>query len=427
MLPALGACRLGSIPPDAIENWLNDELEAGIAASSVHRHYRTLRRVLQGAVDKQKLLTNPCDRVEPPHVPKREMVFLDWKQAVDLAEAHSDRYRALIYLAVDSGMRWSELIGLRRSKLDLRSRKVRVTEQLVRLETGEWVRKEPKTPASVRSITLSSVTAEILAHHLEQFASPGRDGLVFPNAAGNPIATASFWNNHFARAQRASGVSCRFHDLRTAASPWRSPQGPSQSDPGADGSLVYQRHPRPLRTPLSRAGRSDRCVLLRPAICSSLQSRVQGRARGFWRAMRPVNSVQGGSARLTKASGPRLSEHGSVGSMRRPTIGWSRPSPLKHGGAAEQLWKLFEETVGLFAQSVSPRGLRQLDARIAETALRARMRVHAARVSADPENTKWVAGVRQQISDGIPQGSLLDREGLEKFFADRKARSRRID
>jgi site-specific recombinase XerC len=146
VLPALGACRLGSMPPDSVENWLNDDLEAGNAASSAHHHYRALRRVLQVAVDKQKLLTNPCDRVEPPRVPERKMVFLDWGQAVDLAEAHSDRYRALIYLGVDSGMRWSELNGLRRSKLDLGSRKVRVTEQPVRLETAEWVRKEPKAP-----------------------------------------------------------------------------------------------------------------------------------------------------------------------------------------------------------------------------------------------------------------------------------------
>jgi integrase len=214
VLPALGACRLGAIPPDQIENWLNDELEAGIAASSVHRHYRTLRRVLQVAVDKQKILSNPCDRVEPPRVPKREMVFLDWGQAVALAEAHSDRFRALIYLAVDSGMRWSELIGLRRAKLDLRLHKVRVTEQLIRLQTNEWVRKEPKTPASLRSITISSVTADLLSEHVERFASVGVDGLVFPNAAGHPIAAASFWNNHFSRAQRLSGVTCRFHDLR---------------------------------------------------------------------------------------------------------------------------------------------------------------------------------------------------------------------
>ncbi len=184
--------RHAAIPPDEIENWLNDEIEAGIAPSSLHRHYRTLRRVLQVAVDKQRVVSNPCDRVEPPRVPRREMVFLDWKQAVDLAEAHTDRYQALVYLAVDSGMRWSELIGLLRSKLDIRARKVRVTEQLIHLETGEWLRKETKTPASVRSITISSVTAEIMAHHLGRYAAPGPDGLVFPNRSGNPIAAASF-------------------------------------------------------------------------------------------------------------------------------------------------------------------------------------------------------------------------------------------
>jgi integrase len=95
------------------------------------------------------------------------MTFLSWEQALDLAEAHAERYRAMIYLAVDSGMRWSELVGLRRSKLDLHHRKVRVTEQLIRLDSGNWQRKEPKTPASVRSITLSSVTADILGPHVE--------------------------------------------------------------------------------------------------------------------------------------------------------------------------------------------------------------------------------------------------------------------
>ncbi len=44
-------------------------------------------------------------------------------------------------------MRWSELVGLRQAKLDLRHAKVGVTEQLVRLAAGEWLRKEPKTPA----------------------------------------------------------------------------------------------------------------------------------------------------------------------------------------------------------------------------------------------------------------------------------------
>ncbi len=214
VLPRFGAYRIGVLPADEIENWLNDEIDAGVAPSSVHRHYRTLRRVLQVAVEKQKILANPCERVAPPRVPKREMVFLSWDQAIELAEAHAERYRPMIYLAVDSGMRWSELIGLRRSRFDLRNRKIRVTEQLVRLDNGEWIRKEPKTPASIRSITISQFTADLLARHLETMSGSGVDGLVFPNAAGNPLVSSSFWNNHFRRALGWAGISCRFHDLR---------------------------------------------------------------------------------------------------------------------------------------------------------------------------------------------------------------------
>jgi integrase len=214
VLPRFKQCRIGFLPADEIENWLNDEIDAGIAPSSVHRHYRTPRRVLQVAVEKQKILQNPCSRVAPPKVPHREMVFLDWPQVVDLAEALTERFRALIYLAVDSGMRWSELIGLRRSRVDVERRKVQVTEQIVRRQSGEWIRKEPKTPSSVRSISISSFTAELLTAHMKDFAGAGTDGLVFPNRAGNPISSASFWNNHFAPALREAGIRCRFHDLR---------------------------------------------------------------------------------------------------------------------------------------------------------------------------------------------------------------------
>lgn len=214
VLPRFGTYRLDRIPADEIENWLNDELAAGIAPSSVHRHYRTMRRMLQVAVVKQKILNNPCERVDPPRVPRREMEFLEWDQAIRLAEAHRERFRTLIYLAVDSGMRWGELTGLRRSKVDLRRRKIRVTEQIVRLDGGEYIRREPKTPAGVRSITISSSTAGLLAAHLDRFSGPGPDGLVFPNAAGNPISSSSFLTHHFKPAKAAAGVECRFHDLR---------------------------------------------------------------------------------------------------------------------------------------------------------------------------------------------------------------------
>ena len=119
-----------------------------------------------------------------------------------------------MYLAVDSGMRWGELIGLRRKNLDLANRRVRVVDQLVRTVDGTFHRPQPKTSASIRSIIISKMTAEVLAVHLERFAGSGRDGLVFPNTAGNPLAESSFYVHHFKKAQEACGLRLRFHDLR---------------------------------------------------------------------------------------------------------------------------------------------------------------------------------------------------------------------
>jgi integrase len=214
ILPRLGARRIGQLPAEEIETWLNDEIASGIAPSSVHRHYRTLRRMLQVAVEKQKLVTNPCDRVDAPRVHSREMLFLDWDQSVRLADAHSARYRTLIFLAVDSGMRWSELVGLRRDRVEIRNRKVRVTEQLVQLADGSFLRKPPKTSAGVRSVTIATATASLLQQHMGQYVEPVPDALVFPNAAGNPLSSSSFLTHHFRKAQEATGIRCRFHDLR---------------------------------------------------------------------------------------------------------------------------------------------------------------------------------------------------------------------
>jgi integrase len=98
--------------------------------------------------------------------------------------------------------------------VDLHRGKVRVTEQLIRLESGEWLRKETKTAGGVRSITISPETAKIVPAHIERYAAPALDALVFPNSAGNPLMSSSFWQHHFQPALRTAGLACRFHDWR---------------------------------------------------------------------------------------------------------------------------------------------------------------------------------------------------------------------
>ncbi len=66
MPPRFGAYRLGRLPAGEIENWLNDEIAAGLAPSSVHRHYRTLRRLLQVAVGDGSDLAEHVERFASP-------------------------------------------------------------------------------------------------------------------------------------------------------------------------------------------------------------------------------------------------------------------------------------------------------------------------------------------------------------------------
>ena len=118
----------------------------------------------------------------------------------------------MIYLALDSGMRWSELVGLRRGQVDLARRKVRVTEQLLYLER-QWVRRPTKASAGVRSITVSASTADMLEHHLAG-RPDGADELVFTTTAGTPLQHSSFQSHAWKKALATAGVKCRFHDLR---------------------------------------------------------------------------------------------------------------------------------------------------------------------------------------------------------------------
>ena len=198
VLPRFGAYRIGHLPADEIENWLNDEIAAGIAPSSVHRHYRTLRRVLQVAVQKQKILTNPCDRVDPPSAATRDDVPR-LGSGCWLAEAHAplpssdlpgggrrdamERAGGSPPGKVDSNAGRSESrnswFSWRTASSCGRSRRPRPAP----VDHDRAVNRAPRgTPGPLR----------------ERRA----DGLVFPNGAGNPLSSSSFLTHHFSPARR---------------------------------------------------------------------------------------------------------------------------------------------------------------------------------------------------------------------------------
>jgi integrase len=76
----------------------------------------------------------------------------------------------------------------------------------------------PKTLAGQRVVVLPAVAVAALAEHLEEFAAPEPDGLVFPSGQGTYLQRSNFSRLVWRPAVKQLGLKgLRFHDLRHTA------------------------------------------------------------------------------------------------------------------------------------------------------------------------------------------------------------------
>ena len=76
-------------------------------------------------------------------------------------------------LATFAGMRWGELVGLRRENVDLAAREIRIVETTAELDKGDLLPETPKSRAGRRTVAFPAELVPELRWHLERFAEPG--------------------------------------------------------------------------------------------------------------------------------------------------------------------------------------------------------------------------------------------------------------
>jgi integrase len=83
-------------------------------------HHRVLREALHQAIKWQTLGRNVADAVEPPRPERKEMCALDEAETARLLEAvQGSRMYTPILVAVTTGLRRGELLGLRWQDVEL--------------------------------------------------------------------------------------------------------------------------------------------------------------------------------------------------------------------------------------------------------------------------------------------------------------------
>jgi integrase len=220
VIPTFGNVQLSRITHTAVAAWIAKLHGDGLSPATVQKCHQVLSRILQGAVDAERLQRNVADKVRLPRVRTQEMRFLTPEQVADLVRAHPERYRALVLCAAYGGFRFAELVGLRNKRVDLAG-SVRIEETCVEAG-GELHWGAPKTDAGRRTVALPSFVATALREHQAKWSRPGPEGVVFTGVDGGPVRRPNYRNRVWLPAIKKAGLEgLRFHDLRhTAVAIW---------------------------------------------------------------------------------------------------------------------------------------------------------------------------------------------------------------
>lgn len=205
---------LAAVRPSEIQAWVKS-LSTTLAPGTVELIYRYVSAVFKSAVQDRLITSSPCVGVRLPKAPPKQVVPLATEQVEALVDAMPERYRALLVVAVGTGLRQGEVFGITVDRVDFLRRLLRVDQQLVLLPGREPFLAPPKTAASHRTVPLPQVVVDALAAHMAAFP-PGPDGLIFANEKGEPIRRNRFsdgvWLPAVDRASLPKGT--HFHEAR---------------------------------------------------------------------------------------------------------------------------------------------------------------------------------------------------------------------
>ncbi|MEU6897881.1 tyrosine-type recombinase/integrase [Streptomyces virginiae] len=194
-----------------------------LSALTVTYVHSVLKSALEHAVREDELPRNVARNVKTTtHQPRRfrPLTAVEARQFLDATRA--DRLHALYELALRTGLRKGELLGLHWEDLDLDGGTASVRRSLQRTQSSGLTTLPTKTRASERRIALPTESVHSLKSHQQRQEVERKaagvswkdSGLVFTTPTGGPIDPANM-TRRFGRFLDSAGLRrIRFHDLR---------------------------------------------------------------------------------------------------------------------------------------------------------------------------------------------------------------------
>jgi len=208
--------KINQITTTMIEEYINLRQEEGMNISTLRKVLVSLGQILSLATKRGYCVQNPLTEADRPRDQGTEEDNIDIMQILTpkqifafLNKVKGQKYKALFNLAIFSGARQGELLGLKWSDILWQESQVYIKRTF---NNGAFF--ATKTKSSKRKIDIGPSTLRILKEW--KLACPASEyGLVFPNESGNPLNHNNMVNRYFRPALKAAKIDIlRFHDLR---------------------------------------------------------------------------------------------------------------------------------------------------------------------------------------------------------------------
>lgn len=231
IIPLIGTVQVARLQDIHVTTMLSDLQTAGKKGRVRYLTWVVLNAALTYAVKRKKLLANIMTFVDKPVVVERKMQCLDEKEIPAFLKVirNEDQF-PLFLLALYSGMRLGELLGLQWSDVDMATGRINVRHTLLEVKKGNILLGVPckccgvvdgrgpvKTEAGLREIQLTPDIVAALTKQRERLFGLGlrASPWVFPNGGGTPMLQGGV-RKLLKRFLKLAMVkkSIRFHDLR---------------------------------------------------------------------------------------------------------------------------------------------------------------------------------------------------------------------
>jgi len=226
IFPLLGHIQVQKLTPQQVQSFYARKEKEGLALGTIRTIHAVLHNALSHAVSINLVSRNVSDVVNPPRLVKHERHPLTIEQAQKLlqhVQGHS--LEGLITVALATGMRRGELLGLRWQDIHFDTKSLQIQRTISRQRKKGIVESEPKTSRGRRNIILPPFAIEALKEHrtrqLEVRLKVGsaweESNFVFCNGHGGFLEPSQLHMMFRNLLKEADLPQIRFHDLRHSA------------------------------------------------------------------------------------------------------------------------------------------------------------------------------------------------------------------